>query len=145
MKLIILYEMNKYTTEINQNFTREDILYNIRKKLGHEQNQKYNLWDEKGVLLKYRHTFYIDNLPKEMTLFLMKIPEFKSEETLYSKNIIKDITNTIGDIKFYDELKKLPLNHGNPEKEREQLMEYISNIQFSFNDLPDLEKETIRK
>ena len=38
-----------------------------------------------------------------------------------------------------------PINHGNPEKKRENGQELISNIQGDFRDLPDLEKETSRK
>ena len=146
MKIIILYEQNKYITEMNQNFTKETIIDNMRGILNHDKNQKYNLWDDKGNLLKYGHTFQIDKLPKEITLILMKIPEFKKEEPLYNDNISKDILEVFdGPFTFYDITEENPINHGNPEKKRDSAMELISNIQGSFQNLPDLEKETQRK
>ena len=146
MKIIILYEQNKYITEMNQNFTKENIINNMRKVLGHDDNQRYNLWDENNNLIKYGHTFYIDSLPKEITLILMKIPHFKNEEPLYKNDIIKDMPNILDDpYTFYDIMDINPINHGNPEKKRDDLFELIPNIQGSFGNLPDLEKETNRK
>ena len=146
MKIIILYEQNKYITEMNQNFTKENIINSMRKLLGHDDNQRYNLWDENNNLIKYGHTFYVDSLPKEITLILMKIPQFKTEEPLYSDDIISDMSNVFDDpFTFYDIMDINPINHGNPEKNREYGLELISNIQGNFNDLPDLEKETNRK
>ena len=146
MKITIFYEQNKYITEMNQNFTKEDIINNMRKFLGHDENQRYNLWDKNYNLIKYGHTFYIDNLPEEIILILMKKPEFKNEEPLFNDNIINDLQNALDEpFKFYDINDEIPINHGNPEKNRVNGLELISNIQGSFNDLPDLEKETNRK
>ncbi len=146
MKITILYEQNKYITEMKQNFTKEDIINNMRKILGHSENQRYNLWDEHYNLIKYGHTFYINNLPGEITLILMKKLEFKNEEPLFNDNIINDLQNALDEpFKFYDINDIIPINHGNPEKNRVNGLELISNIQGSFKDLPDLEKETNRK
>ena len=146
MKLIILYEQNKYITEMKQNFTKENIIENMRSILHHDNNQKYNLWDDKGNLIKYGYTFYIDKLPDEITLILMKIPAFNKEEPLFNDNISKDILDVFDEpFTFYDITENNPINHGNPEKERDNAMELISNIQGSFQNLPDLEKETLRK
>ena len=131
---------------MNQNFTKESIINNMRKILGDDDNQRYNLWDENDNLIKYGHTFYIDSLPKEITLILMKIPQFKNEEPLYNDDIIKDMSNVLDDpFTFYDITEENPINHGNPEKKRDYGFELISNIQGNFSDLPDLEKETSRK
>ena len=146
MKIIILYEQNKYITEMNQNFTKENLINNMRKVLGHDINQSYNLWDEKFCPIKNDYTFYIDNLPNEITLILMKIPQFKNEEPLYSDDIIKDLSNIQDEPFFFCDIMDInPINHGNPEKKRENGLEFISNIQGNFRDLPDLEKETLRK
>lgn len=146
MKITILYEQKKYITEMKQNFTKENIINSMRKLLGHDDNQRYNLWDENYKLIKYGHTFYIDNLPNEITLILMKIPQFKNEEPLFNDNIIDDLSNVLDDpFTFYDIMDINPINHGNPEKKRENGLELISNIQGDFRDLPDLEKETTRK
>ena len=146
MKIIILYEQNKYITEMNQNFTKEHLINNMRKVLGHDINQGYNLWDENFCPIKNDYTFYIDNLPNEITLILMKIPQFKNEEPLYSDDIIKDLSNIQDEPFFFcDIMDTNPINHGNPEKKRENGLEFISNIQGNFRDLPDLEKETLRK
>ena len=146
MKLIILYEQNKYITEMKQNFTKENIIDNMRSILHHDNNQKYNLWDDKGNPIKYGHTFYIDKLPDEITLVLMKIPIFNKEEPLFDDNISKDILDVFDEpFTFYDITENNPINHGNPEKGRDNAMELISNIQGSFQNLPDLEKETLRK
>ena len=146
MKIIILYEQNKYITEMNQNFTRENLINNLRKLLGHDINQNYNLWDENFSPIKNDYTFYIDNLPNEITLILMKIPQFKNEEPLFNDDIIKDLSNIQDEPFFlYDIMDINPINHGNPEKKRENGLEFISNIQGNFRDLPDLEKETLRK
>ena len=146
MKITIFYEQNKYITEMKQNFTKEDIINNMRKFLGHDENQRYNLWDENYNLIKYGHTFYINNLPEEIILILMKKPEFKNEEPLFNDNIINDLQSALDEpFKFYDINDEIPINHGNPEKNRVNGLELISNIQGSFKDLPDLEKETNRK
>ena len=42
-------------------------------------------------------------------------------------------------------LVKIPANHGNPEKLRESSQEIIGNIYGSFNNLPDLVKESKKK
>ena len=146
MKIIILYEQNKYITEMKQNFTKETLINNMRSLLHHDENQKYNLWDDKGNLLKYGDTFHIDRLPNEITLILMKIPQFNKEQPLYNDDIIKDISNVFEEpFTFYDIMDINPVNHGNPEKQRDNAMELISNIQGSFKNLPDLEEETLRK
>ena len=131
---------------MNQNFSKENIINNMRKILGHDDNQRYNLWDENNNLIQYGHTFYIDRLPKEITLILMKVPKFKNEEPLYNDDIIKDLSNVLDNpFTFYDIMDINPINHGNPEKKRDDSLEFISNIQGNFSDLPDLEKETSRK
>ena len=146
MKIIILYEQNKYITEMKQNFTKETLINNMRSLLHHDKNQIYNLWDDKGNLLKFGHTFHIDRLPNEITLILMKIPQFNKEQPLFNDDIIKDISNVFEEpFTFYDIMDINPVNHGNPEKQRDNAMEFISNIQGSFNNLPDLEEETLRK
>ena len=146
MKIIILYEQNKYITEIKQNFTREKLIDSMRITLGHDENQIYKLWDEEYNLIKYRHTFYIDKLPNEMTLILMRIPHFKKPEPLFNDNIEKDLTETFDEpFTFYDIMDINPINHGNPDKKRGYGQECISNVQGDFRDLPDLEKETSRK
>ena len=146
MKIIILYEQNKYITEIKQNFTREKLIDSMRITLGHDENQIYKLWDEEYNLIKYRHTFYIDKLPNEMTLILMRIPHFKKPEPLFNDNIEKDLTEAFDEpFTFYDIMDINPINHGNPDKKRGYGQECISNVQGDFRDLPDLEKETSRK
>ena len=147
MKIIILYEQNRYIAEMKENFTREDLINNMRIMLGHDNNQRYNLWyDTTGALIKYGHTFYISNLPDEITLILMKIPKFNKEEPIFNDDIIKEMSNCFdGPFTFYDIMEENPINHGNPEKKRENTFELISNIQGSFEDLPDLVKETSRK
>ena len=143
MKIIILYEQNKYITEIKQNFTREKLIDSMRITLGHDENQIYKLWDEEYNLIKYRHTFYIDKLPNEMTLILMRIPHFKKPEPLFNDNIEKDLTDALDEpFTFYDIMDINPINHGNPEKKRGLGQECISNVQGNFKDLPDLERET---
>ena len=145
MKIIILYEQNKYITEIKQNFSREKLIDSMRKALDHDENQRYNLWDEEFNLIRYRHIFNIDKLPNEITLILMKIPHFKKPEPLYNDNIEKDLTDALDEpFTFYDIMDINPINHGNPEKKRDLGQECISNVQGDFNDLPDLEIETSR-
>ena len=76
----------------------------------------------------------------------MKIPQFNKEQPLFNDDIIKDISNVFEEpFTFYDIMDINPVNHGNPEKQRDNAMELISNIQGSFNNLPDLEEETLRK
>ena len=137
MKVIILYEQKKYTCEMKQSFTREDIISNMRKKLGDNENQKYILIDYNGINIKPNHYFLPDD--KDITLILMKIPQFNPEEPLYNDNIKDDISNVTDDT-----LSLFDLN-GNPEKKRESCYELIANIYGSFTDLPDLVKETMKK
>ena len=142
MKVIILYEQKKYTCEMKQSFTREDIISNMRKKLGDNENQKYILIDYNGINIKPNHYFLPDD--KDITLILMKIPQFNPEEPLYNDNIKDDISNVTDDTLSLFDLTE-PINHGNPEKKRESCYELIANIYGSFTDLPDLVKETIKK
>ena len=144
MKVIILYEQKKYTCEMKQSFTREDIICNMRKKLGDNENQKYILSDYNGINIKPNHYFYPDE--KEITLILMKIPHFNPEEPLYNDNIKDDISNATDDPLSLIDLKlDITTNHGNPDKKRESCFELIANIYGSFTDLPDLVKETMKK
>ncbi len=142
MKVIILYEQKKYTCEMKQSFTREDIISNMRKKLGDNENQKYILIDYNGINIKPNHYFLPDE--KDITLILMKIPQFNPEEPLYNDNIKDDISNVTDDTLSLFDLTE-PINHGNPEKKRESCYELIANIYGSFTDLPDLVKETMKK
>ncbi len=142
MKVIILYEQKKYTCEMKQSFTREDIISNMRKKLGDNENQKYILIDYNGINIKPNHYFLPDD--KDITLILMKIPQFNPEEPLYNDNIKDDISNVTDDTLSLFDLTE-PINHGNPEKKRESCYELIANIYGSFTDLPDLVKETMKK
>ena len=75
----------------------------------------------------------------------MKIPIFNPEEPLYNDNIKEDLSNVIDDPLSLNDLNQIKPNHGNPEKKREPSKELISNIYGSFNDLPDLVKETMKK
>ncbi len=142
MKVIILYEQKKYTCEMKQSFTREDIISNMRKKLGDNENQKYILIDYNGINIKPNHYFLPDE--KDITLILMKIPQFNPEEPLYNDNIKDEISNVTDDTLSLFDLTE-PINHGNPEKKRESCYELIANIYGSFTDLPDLVKETMKK
>ena len=144
MKVIILYEGKKYITEMKQIFTREDILANMRKLLGDKEEQKYILCDYSGVSIKPNHIFFPEE--NDLTLILMKVPTFKPEEPLYNDNIKDDIANLTDDpLSLIDLMKGIPTNHGNPDKKRENCQEIIANIYGSFKDLPDLEKEAMKK
>ena len=144
MKVIIFYEEKKYSCEMKQSFTTEDIISNMRKILGHKDNQKYILSDYNGLNIKSSHIFYPEE--KEINLILMKIPQFNPEEPLYNDNIKEDISNLTDDpLSLFDIMQNIPVNHGNPDKKREPCQELIANIYGSFSDLPDLVKETTRK
>jgi len=144
MKLTILYEQKKYMTEMKQIFTTEDIISNMRKELGDKENQNYILCDKYGNHIKPKHYFYPTD--KDITLILMKIPIFKTEEPLYNDNIRNNISEISDDPKTaFDMLLKIPKNHGNPDKVRESSQEIIGNIYGSFKNLPDLMKESKKK
>ena len=144
MKLTILYEQKKYMTEMKQIFTTEDIISNMRKELGDKENQNYILCDKFGNHIKSKHYFYPND--KDVTLILFKIPTFKPEEPLYNDNIKNNISELSDDPKTaFDLLLKIPINHGNPDKVREPSQEIIGNIYGSFNNLPDLMKESKKK
>ena len=144
MKITILYEQKKYTSEMKQSFTAEDIINNMRKILGHNENQNYVLCNMYGMNIKPNKVF--NPIEKEITLILIKIPLFNPEEPLYNDNIKKDISEVSDDpISVLNLLNSLPVNHGNPNKNREPSQELIGNIYGSFNDLPDLIKETSKK
>ena len=145
MKVIILFEQKQYVCEMKQDFTTEDIIFNMRKILGDKEEQKYILCDINGKNIELHHLFGC-NFKKELTLILMKIPTFKQEEPLFNDNIKDDIINVSDNLlTSFDILQKFPINHGNPDKKREPSFEMIANIFGSFSDLPDLEKETSRK
>ena len=144
MKVIILYEQKKFICEMKQNFTTEDIISNMRKLLGDKENQSYNLCNLNGKYIKPQQEFYAED--KEITLILMKIPLFNPEEPLFNDNIREDIANILDDpLSSLDLMQNIPINHGNPDKKRESCQEIIANIYGSFNDLPDLEKEILKK
>ncbi len=144
MKVIIFYEQKKYISEMKQIFTREDIFRNMRKLLGDKENQNYILTDYDGITINSHQMFFPDD--KEITLILMKIPQFNPEEPLYSDNIKDDISNYIDEpLDLFELMQRTPINHGNPDKNRESCQENISNIYGNFKDLPDLEKETMKK
>ena len=144
MKLTILYEQKKYMTEMKQLFTTEDIISNMRKELGEKENQNYILCDKYGNHIKPKHYFYPND--NDVTLILLKIPIFKTEEPLYNDNIKNNISEISDDPKTaFDLLLKIPTNHGNPDKKREPSQEIIGNIYGSFNNLPDLMKESKKK
>ena len=144
MKLTILYEQKKYMTEMKQVFTTEDIISNMRKELGEKENQNYILCDKYGNHIKPKHYFYPND--NDVTLILLKIPIFKTEEPLYNDNIKNNISEISDDPKTaFDLLLKIPTNHGNPDKKREPSQEIIGNIYGSFNNLPDLMKESKKK
>ena len=144
MKLTILYEQKKYMTEMKQLFTTEDIISNMKKELGGKENQNYILCDKFGNHIKSKHYFYPND--KDVTLILFKIPTFKPEEPLYNDNIKNNISELSDDPKTaFDLLLKIPINHGNPDKVREPSQEIIGNIYGSFNNLPDLMKESKKK
>ena len=144
MKLTILYEQKKYMTEMKQLFTTEDIISNMRKELGEKENQNYILCDKYGNHIKPKHYFYPND--NDVTLILLKIPIFKTEEPLYNDNIRNNISEISDDPKTaFDLLLKIPTNHGNPDKKREPSQEIIGNIYGSFNNLPDLMKESKKK
>ena len=144
MKLTILYEQKKYMTEMKQLFTTEDIISNMRKELGDKENQNYILCDKLGNHIKSKQYFYPND--KDVTLILLKIPTFKPEEPLYNDNIKNNISELSDDPKTaFDLLLKIPINHGNPDKVREPSQEIIGNIYGSFNNLPDLMKESKKK
>ena len=145
MKVIILFEQKQYVCEMKQNFTTEDIIFNMRKILGDKEDQKYVLCDINGKNIENFYLFNI-NYKKELTLILMKVPKFNPEEPLFNDNIKEDIINVSDNVlSSFDILQKFPINHGNPDKKREPSFEMIANIFGSFSDLPDLEKETTRK
>ena len=144
MKLTILYEQKKYMTEMKQIFTTEDIISNMKKELGDKENQNYILCDKYGNHIKPKHYFYPND--NDVTLILLKIPIFKTEEPLYNDNIKQNISEISDDPKTaFDLLLKIPTNHGNPDKKREPSQEIIGNIYGSFNNLPDLMKESKKK
>ena len=144
MKLTILYEQKKYMTEMKQLFTTEDIISNMRKELGEKENQNYILCDKYGNHIKPKHYFYPND--NDVTLILLKIPIFKTEEPLYNDNIKNNISEISDDPKTaFDLLLKIPTNHGNPDKKREPSQEIIGNIYGSFNNLPDLMKKSKKK
>ena len=144
MKLTILYEQKKYMTEMKQVFTTEDIISNMKKELGDKENQNYILCDKYGNHIKPKHYFYPND--NDVTLILLKIPIFKTEEPLYNDNIKNNISEISDDPKTaFDLLLKIPTNHGNPDKKREPSQEIIGNIYGSFNNLPDLMKESKKK
>ena len=144
MKLTILYEQKKYMTEMKQLFTTEDIISNMRKELGEKENQNYILCDKYGNHIKPKHYFYPND--NDVTLILLKIPIFKTEEPLYNDNIKNNISEISDDPKTtFDLLLKIPKNHGNIVKAREPSQEIIGNIYGSFNNLPDLMKESKKK
>ena len=140
MKIIVLYEQKKYISEMKQTFTAEDLISNMRKILGDKENQNYTLTDYNGKFIQPNHFFYPDD--KEKTFILMKIPIFNPEEPLYNDNIEEDIINATDSIINKINYKS---NHGNQQKKRESSKELIANIYGSFNDLPDLVKETMKK
>ncbi len=145
MKVIILYEQKQYSCEMKQDFMTSDIISNMRKIIGGKENQKYILCDTNGKKIEDNHFFFYDS-KNEMTLYLMKMPTFNAEEPIYNDNIKDDIISVIDKgLSTFDLYQKFPINHGNPEKKREPNFEMIANIFGSFNDLPDLEKETTRK
>ena len=145
MKVIVLYEKKQYVCEMKQNFMTEDIIFNMRKILGDKENQKYILCDTNGKNIENYH-FFNYTFKNEITLILIKIPTFNPEEPLFNDNIKDDIINaTDNGLSSFDLFQKFPVNHGNPDKKRETSFEMIGNIFGSFNDLPDLEKETSRK
>ena len=145
MKVIILYEQKQYSCEMKQNFMTEDIINNMRKILNHKEDQKYILCDINGKRIDNFHYFFYTT-KKEITLMLMKMPTFKPEEPIFKDNIKDDIINVSDNgLSSLDIIQKFPINHGNPEKKREPSFEMIANIYGSFNDLPDLEKETTKK
>ena len=144
MKVIVLYEQKQYSCEMKQNFNSEDIIINMRKILGHKENQKYILCDIEGNNIENEYIFFNDK--PEITFILMKLPTFNQEEPLFNDNIKDDIINaTDNKLSQIDILQKFPINHGNPDKKRESSFEIISNIVGNFNNLPDLEKETGKK
>ncbi len=144
MKVIVLYEQKQYSCEVKVNFNSEDIIFNMRKILGDKENQKYILCDINGNNVEKDYFFYTDQ--QEMTFILMKIPTFNQEEPLYNDNIREDIINaTDNKLSSFDIFQKFPVNHGNLEKKRQSSYEVIANIYGSFNDLPDLQKETSKK
>ena len=144
MKVIVLYEQKKYICEMKQGFSREDIINNMRKLLGDNENQNYVLSDYDGIAIRQNHYFFPDK--KEITLILMKIPQFNPEEPLYNDNIKDDISNITDDsLTLFHLMETIPKNHGNPEKKRESSQELIGNIYGSFTDLPDLVEETMKK
>ena len=144
MKLTIIYEQKRYITEMKQVFTTEDIISNMRRELGDKENQNYILCDKFGNHIKPKHYFYPND--KDITLILMEIPSFNTEEPLYDDNIKINISELSEDPKtIFDMLVKIPANHGNPEKLRESSQEIIGNIYGSFNNLPDLVKESKKK
>ena len=145
MKVIILYEQKQYSCEMKQNFMTEDIINNMRKILNHKEDQRYILCDTNGKRIDNFHYFFYTT-KKERTLMLMKMPTFKPEEPIFKDNIKDDIINVSDNgLSTLDIIQKFPVNHGNPEKKREPSFEMIANIYGSFNDLPDLEKETTKK
>ena len=141
MKVIILYEQKQYACEMKQDFRTDDIVFNMKKLIGDKQNNKYIFCDINGKYIDNQKLFFYD-LKKEMTLIMMKIPAFKEEEPLFNDNIKNDIINVSDNLSSFDKLEKFPINHGNPDKKRENSFEMIANIFGSFNDLPDLMKET---
>ena len=144
MKITILYEQKKYTCEMKQIFTIEDIINNMRILLGHKENQNYVICDIYGKNIKPNKLFNPGD--KDITLILMKIPIFNPEEPLYNDDIKKDISEVSDNpSSVLSLLNNLPVNHGNPNKNREASQELIGNIYGSFNDLPDLMKETTKK
>ena len=144
MKITILYEQKKFTCEMKQIVTTEDIISNMRKLLGHKENQNYIICDIHGINIKPNKLFNPED--KDITLILMTIPIFNPEEPLYNDDIKKDISEVSDNpSSVLSLLNNLPVNHGNPNKNREASQELIGNIYGSFNDLPDLLKETTKK
>ena len=143
MKVIILYENKKYTTEQKNDFRAKDLIENMRKVLGDDIHQKYILLDKSGNQIKEEKEFSCYGSSFDEELILMKIPQFEAEEPLYANDIEKQISDATNDNP--KNLNKIinPPNHGNSVKVRDNCQELISNIQGNFMGLPDLEKEIV--
>ena len=74
---LIYFEEKKYTSEMKQTFTTKDIINNMRKLLGHKENQNYIICDIHGLIIQLNKIFNPGDI--DITLLLMAIPLFNPE------------------------------------------------------------------
>ena len=119
--------------DVDNKFVKSIIRGNLNKKLflpgtsSHVPEKRVIICNSEGKRLKYHDRFSV------------KPPLFKSAYLMHYNTNSENLINN----KYDTKTNKIPKN--TQEKKRESSFEMIANIFGSFNDLPDLEKETSRK